>query len=337
MKTRIVPADAAGIAEASAVLRADGIAAIPTETVYGLAARIWGAGVGEIFAAKGRPADNPLIAHVADPEMVSAVAREVPDAAQQLMQAFWPGPLSLILKKQPQVPDSVSAGLDTVAVRMPAHPAALAIIAAVGEPLAAPSANTSGRPSPTTARHVLTDLAGRVPLIVDGGPCPVGVESTVVDLSGEVPVVLRPGGISPEQIRQILPRTQLHTGILEEGAAPPSPGMKYRHYAPAAQVVVASGDPDQVATTVRERYHYDRKLCRNPRILCAAPRMELYQGLDCRPLGSNAAQAEKALFAELRQADADGCGVVYFHLDDQMGLAVRNRITKAAAEVLADL
>lgn len=331
VKTRIVAADESGIAEAAALLRAGGIAAIPTETVYGLAAGVRGEGIGDIFAAKGRPQDNPLIVHVSGAEMAAEVASSIPAAAAELMHRFWPGPLSLILKKRPEIPASVSAGLDTVAIRMPAHPAALAIIEAAGEPLAAPSANTSGRPSPTSAAHVLADLDGRVPLIVDGGPCTIGVESTVLDLSGPVPVVLRPGDITPEQIAAVLPQVRLHDGLLPGGAAPPSPGMKYRHYAPAAQVLVFAGAPGEVAKEVRERYHYDRKMHRKPRILCSKQQAALYQGLDCRQLGSDAAGAERALFGELRLADSDGRDVVYFHYEDQMGIAVKNRILKAAS------
>lgn len=331
LRTRIVQADSSGIREAAALLRAGGIAAIPTETVYGLAAGIWGTGIPDVFAAKGRPQDNPLIVHVADPDMVGQVAAEIPPEAAVLMRRFWPGPLSLILRKRPEVPGTVSAGLSTVAVRMPDHAAALAIIAAAGEPLAAPSANTSGRPSPTRAQHVLADLGGRIPLIVDGGACRVGVESTVLDLSGSEPTILRPGDITPEQLAAVLPQVRLHSGLLRKGGTPSSPGMKYRHYAPSAEVVVLAGEPAEVARDVRRRYDYDRKLRRKPRVLCAGPRAVLYEGLDCRILGSGASSAERLLFDELRRADQDGRDVVYFHYEDLMGLAVKNRISKAAA------
>lgn len=331
LSTRIVPADSQGVREAAALLREGGIAAVPTETVYGLAARIWGPGVPQIFAAKGRPQDNPLIVHVSNLDMVGRAAAAVPPEAEELMRRFWPGPLSLILKKRKEVPDSVSAGLPTVAVRMPDHPAALAVIDAVGEPLAAPSANTSGRPSPTSAEHVFADLNGRIPLIIDGGPCTIGVESTVLDLSGPVPTVLRPGDVTLEQLREMLPAVQLHSGILGCGQTPPSPGMKYRHYAPAAEVVVLTGEPADVAQEVRQRYDYDRKLHRKPRVLCSRRQAPQYAGCDVRVLGDGAAGAEQALFGELRRADADGRDVVYFHFEDEMGLAVKNRICKAAA------
>lgn len=332
LKTRVVPADEAGMTAAAGLLAAGGIAAIPTETVYGLAARVFGPGVREIFAAKGRPQDNPLIAHVSGADMVDQVAGPLPPGAEELMQAFWPGPLSLILPRRSGVPDDVTAGLETIAVRMPAHPAALAIIAAVGEPLAAPSANTSGRPSPTRAEHVLADLNGRIPLIVDGGACAVGVESTVLDLSGPAPVVLRPGGITLEQLRGVLPDVTLHSGTLPGGGAPPSPGMKYRHYAPRARTAVFSGAPADVAKAVCRRYDYDRKMGRRPRILCAEDRAALYGGRDVRVLGQGATGAEHRLFDELRRADADDCGAIYFHYEERMGLAVKNRICKAAGE-----
>ena len=330
MTTRVVKADAAGIALAAQVLVDGGIAAIPTETVYGLAARVSGPGVNQIFAAKGRPQDNPLIAHVASPDMVRQVAAELPPQALRLMEAFWPGPLSLILRRRESVPDAVTAGQETVAVRMPDHAAALAIIRAVGEPLAAPSANTSGRPSPTRAEHVLADLGGRIPLIVDSGFCPVGVESTVLDLSGDLPVRLRPGDITPERLCEVLPQVQLHEGLLAGDDRPASPGMKYRHYAPTARVIVRSGDPGEVARELRERYDYDRKVRRKPRILCTAEHASLYAGLDCCPLGRGAAGAERRLFDELRRAEMDGRDIIYFHYDKQMGLAVKNRICKAA-------
>ena len=331
MTTRLVHADQAGIEEAGALLAGGGIAAIPTETVYGLAACMRGPGVPEIFAAKGRPQDNPLIVHIADVSMLGQVVAAIPHAAMDLMDAFWPGPLSLILKKNPGVPDTVSAGLDTVAVRMPAHPVARAIIRAAGEPLAAPSANTSGRPSPTRAEHVLADLNGRIPLIVDGGPCDVGVESTVLDLSGGYPTILRPGDITAQQIRKVVPEIRIRRAAADDDAVPASPGMKYRHYAPSAQVVVLDGKPAHVAREVRQRYDYDREVRRHPRILCADRRTDLFADLDCRSLGQGAADTEQRLFDELRRADIDGRDVIYFLYEDEMGTAVRNRILKAAA------
>lgn len=330
--TRIVRADASGIREAARLLKGGEAVAIPTETVYGLAAGVFSAGVEKIFTAKGRPQDNPLIVHVSDTAMVRLAVREVPQAALVLMEAFWPGPLSIILPKHPAVPDVVSAGLETVAVRMPQHPAARAIIAAAGTPLAAPSANTSGRPSPTCAAHVFSDLAGRIPLIVDGGRCAIGVESTVIDLSGDEPVILRPGGITPEQIRRFLPGVRLHSGLLQEGEQPASPGMKYRHYAPAAEVIVFEGPSQNVARKIRQRYHNDQDKQKDPLILCSEENVPLYQDLPVRSLGNGAAAAESALFYELRRADAQHHQILYFHYDELMGLAVRNRICKAAAQ-----
>lgn len=241
--TAVLPADdPAAIARAAEVLRRGGLVAFPTETVYGLGAdALDAAAVGRIFAAKGRPADNPLIVHVAAPEQARALARAVPPAAEQLM-SLWPGPLTLVLPRAPEVPDATTAGQDTVAVRIPGHPAALALLRACGRPLAAPSANRSGRPSPTTAQHVLADLGGVVDVILDGGPCAVGLESTVVDATRPVPMVLRMGGLPIEALRTVVGAIDMLSGQDPE-AMSRSPGLRHRHYAPRARVVlVAPGE-----------------------------------------------------------------------------------------------
>jgi L-threonylcarbamoyladenylate synthase len=243
VKTAVLPADdPAAIARAAEVLQRGGLVAFPTETVYGLGAdALDAAAVGKIFAAKGRPADNPLIVHVAAPEQARALARAVPPAAEQLM-SLWPGPLTLVLPRAPVVPDATTAGQDTVAVRIPGHPAALALLRACGRPLAAPSANRSGRPSPTTAQHVLADLDGVVEVILDGGPCAVGLESTVVDATRPVPMVLRMGGLPLEALRTVVGAIDMLSGQDPE-AMSRSPGLRHRHYAPRARVVlVAPGE-----------------------------------------------------------------------------------------------
>ena len=245
MKTEVLSAYTDGlklhtenIARAAKLLAAGEVVAVPTETVYGLAANAYDkTAVRKIFSAKGRPQDNPLIVHIADFQDIYALVAEVPEAAKKLADAFWPGPLTVILPKSDKIPDAVS-GLATGAVRYPAHPVAQAVIQACGVPLAAPSANRSGSPSPTNAKYVLDDMDGRIPLILDGGGSQVGVESTVVTLATEVPRVLRPGGVTVEQLREVLGEVEVDDAVLHQlkaGETAASPGMKYKHYPPKAQ------------------------------------------------------------------------------------------------------
>jgi len=321
------------VEEAADVIRNGGIVVMPTETVYGLGADAFNAvAVKKIFDAKGRPQDNPLIVHISDMEMLDRAARSVPECARQLMDAYWPGPLSVIMKKTTEIPGVVSAGLDTVAVRMPGSDIAREIIAKAGVPVAAPSANVSGRPSPTTARHAYEDLCGRVPLIIDGGACMVGVESTVVDVTSGSPVVLRPGAVTADMIRSACGVVEVYGGMdvrTDEAKAPPSPGMKYRHYAPKADVYVYRGDKLEVAKSINTMYY----LCKEDAvILCSEDCVDLYGDKAVRSLGSTAHEAEAALFSELRLADEGGRSAVLFHYTDGMGAAVENRIQKAAKE-----
>ena len=238
------------IQEAARVLREGGLVAFPTETVYGLGANgLDSEAVAGVFAAKGRPADNPLILHIAAVEDLQQIVPEVPPLARTLAQSFWPGPLTIVLPKGPVVPAITTGGLNTVAVRMPDHPVALALLAAAGVPVAAPSANISGRPSPTEAAHVMADLQGKVDIILDGGSTSVGVESTVVDCTGPVPAILRPGGVSREALEEVVGRVELdpHVQGGEEIHGPVrSPGMKYRHYAPEAPAVLIRGEPPEL-------------------------------------------------------------------------------------------
>ena len=236
MRTRVLKSSPAAVREAARILGAGGLVGVPTETVYGLAARLAPDAARRVFRAKGRPADNPLIVHIADEAQLRLVARRVTPLARRLMKAFWPGPLTLVLKRGPAVPRAVTAGHDTVAVRMPSHPAARAVLKALGEPFAAPSANRSGRPSPTTAAHVLRDLRGRVPLILDGGPCREGLESTVVDARGLAPVLLRPGTVTLKALARASRRAPRAPGR----GAPASPGTRHRHYAPSCRVLLVS-------------------------------------------------------------------------------------------------
>ena len=251
MQTELLPVNDESLSRAGELIRAGGLVAFPTETVYGLGANALDAdAVRRIFEAKGRPGDNPLIVHISRVDQLSPLITGAPSpAARALMDACWPGPMTLIFPKSPAVPAEVTAGLDTVAVRFPVHPAARSLIEAARRPIAAPSANRSGRPSPTTAAHVLEDMDGRVPLILDGGACAVGLESTVIDVTGDTPRILRPGGVTPERIAEICGGVTVDDAVLRplrEGERPRSPGMKYRHYAPTGALTIVQGGADAV-------------------------------------------------------------------------------------------
>ncbi len=317
------------IERAGEILREGGLVAIPTETVYGLAAdALNGAAVKKIFAAKGRPADNPLIVHISGLSQLAPLVKEIPEAARKLADAFWPGPLTIILEKSELVPRETSGGLDTVAVRMPRHPAARAVIEAAGVPLAAPSANLSGRPSPTAFAHVREDLNGRVDALLDGGPCDVGVESTVVSLAGGVPRVLRPGGVTLSQLETVLGRVDLDPAVLhrlQEGAKASSPGMKYKHYAPKAEVALVDASPEEFAAYVNER--------KGGWALCFEEDLPFLEG-PAISLGSRydgGGQARR-LFGALLELDEKGAQTAFAHCPSRsgVGLAVYNRLLRAA-------
>ncbi|MDO4566865.1 MAG: L-threonylcarbamoyladenylate synthase [Oscillospiraceae bacterium] len=330
--------DAAVISRASALLREGGVAAIPTETVYGLAARAdCEAAVRAVFKAKGRPQDNPLISHVSSLEMWERCVEGVSEKAQRLAEAFWPGPLTIILKRSKYICEAVSCSLDTVAVRMPSHKAALAIISETGIPLAAPSANLSGRPSPTTAKHVLNDLEGRIPLIIDGGPCEVGVESTVISLSSDIPLILRPGIVSLEMIRRILPEAELSASVLREpqpSERVESPGMKYKHYSPEAEIVLLRGSLKAFIDYIRPF------ITAEVWALCFEGEESLIP-LQCLCYGKkeNAASQARELFAALRRLDELGAKKVYTRCPEMSGeaLGVYNRLLRAAGFNIIDL
>lgn len=340
MKTQLCAVTPDSVARAAALLTQGEVVAIPTETVYGLAANaLDDAAVAKIFAAKGRPQDNPLISHISSLDMLPLIARDVPDEALRLARAFWPGPLTMILPRGERVADSVCAGLDTAAVRMPSHPAARAVIEACGVPLAAPSANLSGSPSPTTAADVLADMDGRVPLILDGGACEVGVESTVVSLTGPVPMLLRPGRVTKEQLEEALGREVELSGAvvsrLKEGEVARSPGMKYKHYAPKAQVVIVRGALEHYRDYVRaEASEGDWCLCFDGEEKVLAP-------LPCVAYGAaddDESQAH-ALFSALRALDAHGAKRAFARCPHETGvaLAVYNRLLRAAAFRVVDV
>ena len=318
------------IARAGEILQNGGLVGIPTETVYGLAANALDpAAVGKIFAAKGRPADNPLIVHIAELSQWEPLVAALPPRALALAEAFWPGPLTVILPKAACIPDLTSGGLSTVAVRFPAHPVAQAVIRAAGVPLAAPSANRSGRPSPTTFAHLREDMDGRADALLDGGDCGVGVESTVLSLAGEHPRLLRPGKITVNQLRAILPDLEVDPAVLHqlgEGAKAASPGMKYKHYAPRAELTLVDAAPRDFVDYVNLQ-RPDAALCFTEDLPgLTVPALSLGSRYDPQ------AQAH-ALFTALHQLDVDGAATVLGHLPSRrgVGLAVVNRILRAAA------
>lgn len=327
--------------EAAELLRRGKVVAFPTETVYGLGADALNADAcREIFAVKGRPADNPLIVHIADITDVHRVVRQWPQQAQLCFENFWPGPLTLVLPKQAIVPDTVSGGLDTVAVRMPSHPIALALIRVTGRPLAAPSANISGKPSPTEAEHVWQDFNGRIPLLIDGGTCSVGLESTVLDLTGPIPVILRPGGVTREQLAGVLGRVELDKALRPE-QQPKAPGMKYRHYAPEGQVVLLNGSHSEKVRQVQARLDSKRDGCRYGLVamqetITALGQEHLDKAEAVFNLGSaqNPEEAASRLFAGLRYCDEQKADIILAEEMpiDGIGLAFMNRLRKAASK-----
>ncbi len=324
--------DDGALRQAGALLRAGEVVGMPTETVYGLAANaLNGAAVAKIFLAKGRPQDNPLIVHIADKEQLSTLARMAPESARKLADAFWPGPLTIILPKAACIPDEVSAGLDTVGIRLPSHPVARALIREAGVPLAAPSANLSGRPSTTTSGHVMEDLGGKIPAIVEGGPCAVGVESTVVSLAGNVPRLLRPGGVSLEQLESVLGSVEVDRALREkigDEVRVSAPGMKYRHYAPKAPVTVVCGDPERTAVYITRHAGLDAG------VICFSECAFQFEMHERRVIGSSddvQTQARR-VFDALRSFDATDVTEIWAQCPDDtgLGLAVANRLKKAA-------
>ena len=338
MITRILPPTDAAIAEAAALIRAGELVAFPTETVYGLGADGLNCeAVAKIFQAKGRPGDNPLILHISALDQIAPlIACELSPIAKKMADAFWPGPLTMIFPKSARVPENVSAGLSTVAIRFPAHPDAQRLIAAAETPIAAPSANRSGKPSPTTANHVFEDMDGRIPLILDGGECLVGVESTVVDMTGPVPHILRPGGITAEQIAQVAGASEVDSAVmrpLAEGEKPRSPGMAHRHYAPNGQLTVFTGDSDRVIQRIQSEYDCAKANGSRPLILSMEAHVASYGDRRIESLGADETAMAHRLFALLRDADHMEADVLFAEGVEAkgVGLAVMNRLGRAAA------
>ena len=337
--TLFLKADEKSIAIASDLLRSGELVAFPTETVYGLGADATNIhAVLSIFAAKGRPADNPLIVHIHDRSQLKDICI-VPDEAIPLMNAFWPGPLTILFEKLPSVPDEVTAGLQTVAVRMPSHPVAAALLRKCDLPIAAPSANSSGRPSPTLASHVFTDMNGKIPMILDGGPCKVGLESTVIDLGHGSPTILRPGGITKEMLEKVIGSDVALAGSILRPLKPEekalSPGMRYKHYAPEAEVTLVDGNESAVLVKLKDLYGKNTAIGKKTCILCFSEHMSALK--DCSPhdIGSREHSEEIAhnLFSVLRNLDAEGMESVFSEVipPEGVGLAVMNRLGRAAA------
>ena len=330
--------DPNAVRDAAAILRRGGLLGIPTETVYGLGADALNEdAVSRIFLAKGRPQDNPLIIHVPDASWLERYCRDVPPAAYRLAERFWPGPLTMILPRRDIVPLQTTGGLETVGVRCPNHPVTLAIIEAAGVPIAAPSGNTSGRPSPTTAAHMIEDMDGRIDGIVDGGPCTVGVESTIIDLTVTPPRLLRPGGLPLESLRQVLGEVAVDkavTGLLAAGERPRAPGMKYRHYAPHAPVTVVTGAPERSARRIRGL------LSDTAGVICFDEYAPLFPGHIIHKLGPAADKSAQArhVFDALRTFDGTDVTEIFAQCPDDggLGLAVANRLKKAAGFHLID-
>ena len=338
METRVLSADEQTLAEASDLLSAGELVAFPTETVYGLGANAFNAeAVLNIFAAKGRPADNPLIVHIWDRSQLADIC-DVPEIAPKLMDAFWPGPLTMLMPRKSTIPDAVTAGLSTVAVRMPSHPVAAALLKKCNLPIAAPSANRSGKPSPTTAKHVLEDMDGIIPMIIDGGSCDVGVESTVLDICNGTPCILRPGGVTKDMLEKVVGTVNVAGSVLrplQAGEKALSPGMRYKHYSPDGQVTLVEGAEQDVVAAMQKLYDHAVSAGHRTCVMCFTEHMEALSACHPHDIGSKEKPEEVAhrLFDTLRKMDEEKMEAIFSEVvpPEGMGLAVMNRLGRAAA------
>ncbi len=322
------------------IIRRGGLVAFPTETVYGLGGdALSPASSGKIYAAKGRPSDNPLIIHIAEMAALERIVCEIPKKAAKLAEAFWPGPLTMIFKKAAIVPDQTTGGLDTVAVRMPSHPLAALLIRKSGGYVAAPSANLSGKPSPTLAKYVVQDLDGRIDMILAADGAEIGLESTIVDLTGEIPVILRPGYITQKMLSEVVGETELDITIYDSDTAqaPKAPGMKYRHYAPKGELVIVEGEPHRVARYINEQAAAHEAAGLRTGVIATLEQFAQYQAASVKNAGSrcDAHEAAKKLYTFLREFDDEKIDCIYAEsfadtLDQGFGQAVMNRLLKAA-------
>lgn len=338
------PEEEQGIREAGDVLRRGGLVAFPTETVYGLGGDAFNPESSrKIYAAKGRPSDNPLIVHIACMEALSSLVPQIPQEAVALARAFWPGPLTMILPKADSVPTETTGGLGTVAVRMPSHPVARRLIACGGGYVAAPSANVSGRPSPTTAKYVIEDMDGRIDIIIDGGEGDIGLESTIVDLTVSPPQILRPGYVTQDMLAKVLGQVSVDQTILQSdsGQAPRAPGMKYRHYAPRGELTIISGPAGLVTDYINSHAAMDREQGYKTGVIGTDEALEKYQTDVARSLGSRQDEESIArhLYGILREFDDENVDRIYSECFDTTGLgqAIMNRLLKAAGHRLVVL
>ncbi len=349
MKTRIVQIDennidGEAVRQAGEIIRSGGLVAFPTETVYGLGGDALNpASSRKIYAAKGRPSDNPLIVHIARWEALAAIVKKVPSEAVKLAETFWPGPLTMILEKSDLVPGETTGGLDTVAVRMPSQKTALAFIEAAGGYVAAPSANRSGRPSPTVAKYVRQDLDGRIEMILDGGDVELGLESTIVDLTEQVPTILRPGYITGQMLKSALGRVEEDVTILrsDSGQAPKAPGMKYRHYAPKGELTIISGPEQQVVDYINAQLDQWRDENKKTGVIATDATIGAYRADVCKNAGSRLDESAMArrLYRILREFDDEDVEIIYSESFEGAGVgqAVMNRLLKAAGHRVTEL
>lgn len=344
LKTKIIKIareniDANKIRKAANILREGGLVAFPTETVYGLGADALNPkGVSKIFKVKGRPPDNPLIIHIGDKTDLEKLAVNIPQDAELLIKKFWPGPLTLVLKKSSIIPKIVNAGLDTVAIRMPSNKIALSLIRGAKVPIAAPSANISTRPSPTSAEHVINDLGGKIDLIIDGGETNIGVESSVIDLTTTPRILLRPGGVTFEDLQAVLGKNnlqKLHSKPEDKQLKPKSPGMKYRHYSPIADVFLVEGRTENVEKKVKElAIYYKEKGCKVG--IMTIKEMHQYQADKVKFIGSDFESVAQNMFKTFRKFDKNDIDIIIMEgvKEKQLGLAIMNRLRKAASKII---
>ena len=349
MKTQIVQVDERHInkeliQQAGNIIKAGGLVAFPTETVYGLGGNALSSEAsGKIYAAKGRPSDNPLIVHICRIEDLQPIVKEIPEAAQKLADAFWPGPLTMIFNKTKLVPYETTGGLDTVAVRMPSHPVALAFIEAAGGYVAAPSANLSGRPSPTLAKYVAEDMTGRIDMILDGGDVELGLESTIVDMTAKEPIILRPGYITREMLGNLLPSVNEDSTIMsdESGQAPKAPGMKYRHYAPRAELTIINGETSRVIEYINGELCRLKKEGHKTGVIAADDTIDKYHADIRKTIGKRNDEIgiARELYRVLREFDDEKTTVIFSEAFDTAGVgqAVMNRLLKAAGHKILQI
>ena len=322
--------------EAGELLKSGALVAFPTETVYGLGANALDEkAAAKIYAAKGRPSDNPLIIHIADMESLGLITEEIPKAAYLLAEKFWPGPLTMVMKKSEVVPYGTTGGLDTVAVRMPSHPIALEMIRHGGGYIAAPSANTSGRPSPTLASHVADDMDGIIPMILDGGAVGIGIESTIVDLTDEIPTILRPGFITKEMLEEVVGEVQIDKGLEADAKTPPkAPGMKYRHYAPKAELIIVEGAQGAVIEKINELTAHNQEKGIVTGVIGTEETVSSYGAKLVKSMGTrnDELSISSHLYSILREFDESDAQVIYSESFEEgaMGSAILNRLLKAA-------